>query len=131
MVSTNTSAVMETEVTVVGHSFIKRLRDDMLSARHTFEKDFGIAKVHVSFICKGGWKLHDVEHNLERIIYKAPTIIIFQSGGNDLGSSKSPEEVASHLLDIAITGRDASGAKMCLSMSGIAQKKRSIYQVRL
>lgn len=90
------------KVTVVGTSFIRRLRDDILKVTDSsFERNFGIPKVEVRFVCKGAWYLPDVQENLERIAAHRPDIVILQCGGNDLCHTDRPERLAHELLKIA------------------------------
>ena len=42
-------------VSIVGHSFVKRLREDIIWNTHpVFKRDLGINGTQVQFVCKGG-----------------------------------------------------------------------------
>ena len=64
-------------VSLVGHSFIRRLRD---AIRHkadlAFLDDFGLQNVRLDFVCKGGWKIRDIQDNLPSIITQSPNIVL-------------------------------------------------------
>ena len=97
------------KVSLVGHSFIRRLRDDIMHGHHTFECNLGIDKVLVRSVCKGGWQIEDIKFNLTKVVAQDPHIIILQCGGNDLSSTKNYDEVACQLLETAVEAREASG----------------------
>ena len=98
-------------VSLVGHSFIRRLRD---AIRHkadlAFLDDFGLQNVRLDFVCKGGWKILDIQDNLPSIITQSPNIVLLQCGTNDLCSLSDPHTVADTILGTAKMIRDASHA---------------------
>lgn len=76
---------------IVGSSFVRRLRDDIRSENsELLMENFGLDLMKVCFMCKGGWRLADVEHRLEEIRQLAPDFVFVQVGANDLAQAPGP-----------------------------------------
>lgn len=84
-------------VSVVGSSFIRRLRDDQ-----NFSDDFDLKNVRVNYVCRGGWRLQDARDSLPRISAQHPDIVILQIGSNDLQRARSPTSLADEVIDLAV-----------------------------
>ena len=55
-------AATHVKCTIVGSSFVRRLKDDIAtSADPQFSAHFGIQNARISYVCRGGWKLQDVQ----------------------------------------------------------------------
>lgn len=100
---------------LVGDSFIRRLRDDISAKTEAeFEPNLGFVEAQVRYVCQGGWKIDDISANVDEIIDQWPDYIVIQCGSNDLCHSSHPESVADRLLQTAEEVRIASEAKLVL-----------------
>lgn len=79
-------------VSIVRSSFVRRLRDDILYRPHkSFDLNFGFEEVLVSYVCRGGRRVRDIEYKSDEVVDQWPDIIFIQCGGNDLlGSLRCP-----------------------------------------
>lgn len=89
-------------VLILGHSFVKRLRQDLESGFHGLAKpDFGLkgsATVHLFGV--GGRTVSKVQqHDLHVVSLVAPDIVLLEIGTNDL-SHRAPEVVGSSLEEL-------------------------------
>jgi lysophospholipase L1-like esterase len=115
-------------VTVVGSSFVRRLRDDIDHGAHeVFEGNFGLAEVSVSYVCQGGWKVEDVRANLHQISQQRPDFVVLQIGSNDLCKPSHPLNVAEDILALAEEIKWDSRASG--SVSEFRQGGRKVSQV--
>ena len=102
-------------VSIVGSSFVKRLRDDIDNrVQAEFKRNFGFDEMLVDYVCRGGWRIGDLEEHVEEIVYQWPDIIIIQCGGNDLLGSSRPETVADRILETAEQIRYKARAKLVM-----------------
>ena len=81
-------------ILIIGHSFVRRLEDDVNSLRKPqLQSNFGLEQCSTTFVHKGGWKIH-VSLNYDSILQEIQTkcsatpspfaAAIIQLGGNDL-----------------------------------------------
>lgn len=96
-------------VTLVGHSFIRNLTD-AINARPVqitrLAPNFGLDQVHVSSVCRGGWKILNVSEAVRLSPESFKGIVIIQIGGNDIycdGIIQEGQSLVSQLLDLAYT----------------------------
>lgn len=108
----------QTKVLLIGSSYVKRLREDIRArANLAFKANFGLELVHVDFLCRGGWRLHNIEAHLDSIVAKAPNIIFIQCGANDISVSpplRYGEAVGDSLLEIAQEIKRRTGAEIAV-----------------
>lgn len=106
------------KVLLIGSSYVNRLKGDIRArANPAFKDNFGLDHVHVDFLCRGGWRLHDIEAHLDLIVAKAPNIIFIQCGANDISVSQPlryGEAVADRLLEIAKDIKKRTGAEIAI-----------------
>ena len=87
-------------VSLVGHSFVRRLRDAIRGQKdYSLKANFGIQNVRVQYVCRGGWKLRHIQDNISKVVAQAPDIVILQCGTNDLCSCSSPLSLVNALLN--------------------------------
>ena len=100
--------------TIVGSSFIRRLRDDIAtSADPQFSAHFGIQNARISYVCKGGWKVYDVQQHPLAILASSPDFLFFQIGSNDLcNPTCQPEALPDSILRVALDLAQASGVHL-------------------
>lgn len=99
-------------VLIIGSSFIRRLRDDTknkVNPLFEYREDFGLG-VDVQYLCKGGWKLHDVEEHLSSIADCSPDYIFLQCRANDLLNFKYGETVGDKIVELAKHIKQSCGA---------------------
>ena len=73
---------MAFQVTVVGLSYVRRLRDDITySSDFALMTNFNLSDVEISYVCKGGCKINNAEHNIAVIVEISPNCIILNIGG--------------------------------------------------
>ena len=83
------------------------------SADPQFSAHFGIQNARISYVCKGGWKLHDVQLHRLAILASSPDFLFFQIGSNDLcNPACQPEALADSILRAALELAQASGAHL-------------------
>ena len=113
-------------VVLVGSSFVKRLHQDLLAGSR-FQRDFGL-DIEVHYICKGGWKLSDLELAMGDIAALSPDYIFIQCGANDLSNVPYGETVGMQMVDIAELLKLRTGAKeVCLAQCMYRQVGRYIH----
>ena len=114
--------------TIVGSSFIRRLRDDIAtSADPQFSAHFGIQNARISYVRKGGWKLHDVQLHRLAILASSLDFLFFQIGSNDLcNPACQPESLADSILRAALDLAQASGAHLAF-VSQITKRAVGTY----
>lgn len=62
-------------VTVVGSSFVRRLRDDIYHRKDSdLITNFGLEEVMTSYVCGGGWTVPILNNNMDDIIDSWPDI---------------------------------------------------------
>ena len=89
-------------VAIIGHSFIRRLNDD-LNSYHNYElkPNFDLNQCTVRLKGSGGWHVQDTEHfdSLFKPFLDSfkPQIVIIQLGENDLDGAAQPLNVANDL----------------------------------
>ena len=94
--------------------YIHRLRDDIAtSADRQFSDHFGIQNARILYVCKGVWKLHDVQLHRLAILASSPDFLFFQIGSNDLCKPTcQPEALTDSILRVALDLVQASGAHL-------------------
>lgn len=81
-------------VCLVGTSHIKRLRDDIASGSDpAFMVNFGVTGVPVSFVCRGGWTIPELEKAIPVVQALQPDFIILKVGTNDLCSVSTTQSI--------------------------------------
>lgn len=102
-------------VLILGHSFITRFHYLVNNPRHAdFPDNLDLAECRVKYYGIGGMKIKDLysEQVLGAIQLHRPSVVILQTGGNDLSStSHQAISLASSLVDFAIMLRDVYGVR--------------------
>ncbi|OWF35243.1 hypothetical protein KP79_PYT14982 [Mizuhopecten yessoensis] len=87
------------KVVIIGHSFVRRLRElvekDSDCANLRLETD----KFQVNFRARGGLTVHKLRQQAELLSFNHTDLVFLQIGGNDL-STLSPYQVAHSIFDI-------------------------------
>lgn len=94
---------MVASVVLLGHSFIRRLRDFTSQNADVWNLKLNPEVLQLSFRCQGGLTLPRLIHeraDLYNFQGHPPSIVYLQIGGNDL-SARDPEEVVRDLLSFA------------------------------
>ena len=109
------SAMPSCKITIVGTSFVRRLRDDITHRGNDleFEHGFGLSQAHISYGCGGGWTLQSVRDHVPEIVSSKPDYVILKAGSNDLASVSllNSIKVADDLLELSKFICSESGAK--------------------
>ena len=105
------SARRQPEVLILGHSFVRRLRDDIFDLKCDFREDFGL-DLHSRFWCKGGLKIPVARSLIDNRMVRPAVVVFIQMGGNDFvrGMADAPSVVDS-LLSFASFVRTAYQAE--------------------
>ena len=89
-------------VTVVGHSFIRRLSEDLTKSMgyyHNFGFKFEVAEVDI--LEKGGMKIDNAKQHSLEIIRSNPDLVYIELGSNDVCRRwMSPKEIGMDMIDL-------------------------------
>ena len=103
-------ALSKSKTLILGHSFIRRLEDDInCPYKPWLSHNFGLRQCDAFFVHEGGWKVSiNYENFLKEVQAKSESLpahfdaVIIQLGGNDLCLTKiEPLELASKIEDFA------------------------------
>ncbi|XP_033731179.1 uncharacterized protein LOC117320799 [Pecten maximus] len=90
------------DVLILGHSFVRRLRDDLTGSWSNLGFDLDSVRVHC--VGKGGSRVRDISSMSTSISEIHPKVVLLQIGGNDFDSvdhEDIKDRLASDLLSIA------------------------------
>ncbi|XP_069104316.1 uncharacterized protein [Argopecten irradians] len=90
------------DVLILGHSFVRRLRDDLTGSWTNLGFDIDSVRVHC--IGKGGSRVRDLPFMSSSISEIQPKIVLLQIGGNDLDSTDHDcvaERLPNDLISVA------------------------------
>ena len=100
---------MPIEVVFLGHSFTRRLKEDIDDANYPkLQNNFGLRQCNVHFVHRGGWSilpnygnfLNEAEGKIPKSTFRGRfKVAILQLGGNDMDGNVCPLLFASKLDD--------------------------------
>lgn len=96
---------MAVKLSLLGHSFIRRLKEEVLRSGSRWENlNLRASEVEVNYLGKGGGKVRDITSRLfsEHLSLERPDAVVLQIGGNDVdGLGADPIRIARDIITVA------------------------------